>query len=91
MENNSCADAQWRIETGETTMEDEMNVSEKSFEKALDKMRELSKANKELEQDNKELVIALQNIVDITHEKNRASHRRFVEIREFAKHYIAKG
>ena len=67
-----------------------MNVSEKSFEKALDKIRELSKANKKLEQDKKELIIALHNIVDITREKNRASHRRFTEIREFAHHYIAK-
>ena len=55
--------------------------------KALDKIRELSKANKELQQDKKELLIALQNIVDITHE-DRASHRRFKDIREFAKHYI---
>ena len=60
------------------------------MDNALDKIRELSKANKELEQDKKELIIALHNIIDITHERDRASHRRFVEIREFAQHYIAR-
>ncbi len=67
-----------------------MEGVELMYEKALDKIRELSKANKELEQDKQELIIVLHNIVDITHEKNRASHRRLVEIREFAQHYIAK-
>ena len=55
------------------------------MDKALDKIRELSNANKQLEEANKSLVITLNNIIDVTHETNRPSQRRFVEIRELAK------